>query len=130
MLWAIAGVVYSAALPLIPPAARPHRGTRMESAPTVAIDISALVFLTGFVYWSLVIAPGMAPSRSGLALRILATVGPLVRLAALSGLLAAAWAARGRPWAAVYQRMALGMGVAFAVLVGLSLSVGEGGHQT
>src|SRR5207249_3559209 len=114
--WYIVVQLSASALPLIALVARPHRGTRVESAPTVAIDISALVFLTGFVYWSLVIAPGMAPSRSGLALRILATVGPLVRLAALSGLLAAAWAARGRPWAAVYQRMALGMGVAFAVL--------------
>ena len=61
------------------------------------------------------------PAQSSLALRMLAIVGPLVRLAAVVGLLLAAVAAGNSAWAAVYLRLALGLGLAFVVLVVLRL---------
>src|SRR5580765_535273 len=128
--WPIIMQLCASALPLIAIVARPDRGVHAESATTVAIDITALVFLTGFLYWSLIIAPGMDPAHNRLALQSLATIGPLVRVAAAAGLLAAAAAARGNAWAAVYRRMAAGMLAAFGVLIWMSLSAVRGDYQT
>src|SRR5205814_10566050 len=65
-----------------------------------------------------------------LALRILATIGPLIRLAAVVGLFWAFRSAKCGPWAVVYQRLAIGMGLAFAMLVPLSLTAVNGAYQT
>jgi PAS domain S-box-containing protein len=118
------------ALPLIAIVAWPHRGARAETAITAAIDIAVLMFLTGFLYWSLIIAPGMDPTHERLALRSLAIIGPTVRVAALIGLLVAAEAAGKNAWSAVYRRMAAGMLLAFAALVTLSFVTMTGQYQT
>jgi hypothetical protein len=118
------------ALPLIAIVAWPHRGAREDSAGTAAIDIAVLVFLTAFLYWSLVIAPGTDPAHSGEALRSLAIAGPLVRLTAVAGLLYAAHSAGDNPWRAVYLRLAAGMMLAFVLLVGLSMSAVAGAYKT
>ena len=128
--WHIILQLSGSALPLVALVAWPHRGKQGESAVTVAVDIVVLAFLTGFLYWSLIIAPGMDPPHSAEALRALATIGPSVRLAALAGLLFALWKAEGTPWALVYQRLALGMTLAFVVLVGLSMATVSGDYQT
>src|SRR5262245_5654898 len=128
--WHIILQLCGSALPLIALVAWPHRGGQGESAVTTAIDIAVLVSLTGFLYWCLIIAPGMDPPHSSAALRALAVIGPSVRLAALAGLLFAMWKAEGSPWAAVYQRMATGMVAAFVVLIGLSMATVSGTYQT
>jgi PAS domain S-box-containing protein len=128
--WYLVLQLTASALPLISLVAWPHRGVRSESAMTAALDILVLTFLAAFLYWSLVIAPGTHAGHSALALRSLAIVGPLVRLAALAGLLAAAASAGTDAWAAVYLRLAYGMGLAFAVLVALSMSAVRGDYQT
>jgi PAS domain S-box-containing protein len=128
--WHIVLQLCGSALPLIALVAWPHRRDLTDSALTVAVDIAVLLFLTGFVYWSLIIAPGMDPAYSPAPVRALATIGPAVRLAALTGLLVAMWQADGTPWAAVYQRLALGMILAFVVLVGLSLESVRGHYHT
>jgi PAS domain S-box-containing protein len=127
--WHIILQLCGSALPLIALVAWPHR-THGESAVTAAVDIVVLVFLAGFLYWSLIIAPGMDPPHSVGALRALAIIGPTVRFAALTGLLWATWKAEGTEWASVYQRLALGMILAFVVLVGLSLATVKGNYQT
>src|SRR6185503_6687920 len=128
--WHIILQLCGSALPLIALVAWPHRDGVTETSITVALDITVLVFLTGFLYWSLIIAPGTAPERSPLALRMLATIGPLVRLAAVVGLLFAARSARQGAWAAVYRRLAIGLGLAFVLLVVLSLSTFTGDYRT
>ena len=117
-------------MPLIALMARPHRHEPPDTAMTSALDITVLVMLTGFLYWSLIIAPGTEPAQSSTALRSLAIVGPLVRLAAVAGLLWASWDARQGPWTAVYRRMAAGLILAFVVLTGLSLIAVRGDYQT
>ena len=128
--WPIIMQLCASALPLIALVAWPHRGVLAETAMTVALDISALVFLTGFLYWSLIIAPGMDPAHNRLALLSLATIGPLVRLAAVAGLLWAASSAGKNAWGLVYRRLAFGMIAAFAVLIWMSLSAVRGDYQT
>jgi PAS domain S-box-containing protein len=128
--WPIILQLCASALPLIALVAWPHRAAPDETAITGSLDITVLAFLTGFLYWCLIIAPGMVPEHSALALRMLATIGPLVRLVAVIGLLAAAWSAGKSGWAAVYQRLALGLGLAFAVLILMSLSALRGDYQT
>jgi len=128
--WHIMLHLCGSALPLIALVAWPHGTSATDSAVTVALDVTVLVVFTGFLYWSLIIAPGMDPAQTPFALRALAIIGPLVRLAAVIGLLAAAAAAGKSAWAAVYQRFAYGMILAFAVLVGLSLSTLRGDYRT
>ncbi len=128
--WPILLQLCASALPLIALVAWPHRSVDPDKASTIVLDIAVLVFLTGFLYWSLIIAPGMDPAHSALALRSLATLGPLVRLASAAGLLAAAWSARATPWAVIYQRIALGILPAFAVLIGMSFAAVRGDYRT
>jgi len=130
--WHIVLQLCGSALPLIALVAWPHRDGAPETAITVALDIAVLGFLTGFLYWSLIIAPGAAPEHSALALRMLATIGPLVRLAAVVGFVFAAMSARKgfEEWTAVYRRLALGFGIAFALLVMLSFSTVAGAYRT
>jgi PAS domain S-box-containing protein len=128
--WHIILQLSGSALPLIAIVAWPHRGTRSETALTAAIDIAVLVSLTGFLYWSLIIAPGMVPSHSALALRSLAFIGPSVRLVSVIGLVAAAAAAGNDPWRSVYSRLAAGLVLAFAVLIVLSFTTLRGNYQT
>src|SRR5437879_807559 len=104
----------ASAMPLIALAAAPHRGPRSESAPTAWLDICALACLTAFLYWSLIVGPGMAPQHAARSLRMLATIGPLVRLTTLGGLLGAAWAAGASPWRRVFLRLSIGVAMAFA----------------
>jgi hypothetical protein len=56
--WHIVLQLCGSVLPLIALVAWPHRAAAAETAITVAIDITVLVFLSGFLYWSLIIAPG------------------------------------------------------------------------
>ena len=128
--WHIILQLCGSALPLIALVAWPHRDNVAETSITVALDIIVLVFLTGFLYWSLIIAPGTAPEQSPLALRMLAIIGPLVRLSAVIGLVLAARSAGKGPWAAVYQRMAIGLGLAFLLLVFLGFVTVSGNYGT
>jgi PAS domain S-box-containing protein len=128
--WPILLQLCASALPLIALVAWPHRGVFAETTMTAALDIAVLLFLTGFLYWSLIIAPGMDPVHRAFALRSLATIGPLVRLAAVIGLLSAAASAGNGAWATVYQRIAFGMLGAFVVLITMSLSAVRGDYAT
>src|SRR5258708_1261361 len=115
--WHIILQLSGSVLPFIALVAWPHRGVRDDTAMTAAIDVTVIGFLTGFLYWSLIIAPGIDPSHLPAGLRILTIVGPLVRLVSVVGLVAAAIAADSRAWSAVYQRLAAGMFLAFAALI-------------
>lgn len=128
--WHIILQLCGSALPLIALVARPHRREAPERAVTSVLDITVLVVLTAFLYWSLIIAPGTERAQSSMALRSLAIIGPLVRVASMAGLLWAAWDARPSPWTAVYLRMTAGLVLAFALLTVLSLMVVRGGYQT
>ncbi len=128
--WYIVLQLCGSALPLIAIVAWPHRGPRAETAITAALDIAVLVFLTGFLYWSLIIAPGMDQANAALALRLLAYIGPTVRALCVVGLGIAAVAAGRGPWRATYLRIAGGMLPAFVILVVLSIATVRGDYRT
>ena len=128
--WHIVLQLAGSALPLLALVAWPHRSERPESAMAVALDITVLVLLTAFLYWSLIIAPGFDPAHSSLALQSLAVAGPAVRLASVVGLLLAAASAGTSAWADVYRRLAFGMMLAFGILVLLSVLAVRGNYQT
>jgi PAS domain S-box-containing protein len=118
------------ALPLIALVAWPHRPAREETAMTVAIDVAVLTFLTGYLYWSLIVAPSTNAAMASMGLRALAIIGPMVRLTSTVGLLVAAASAGKSAWAGVYRRLALGMGLAFAILIVLSVLTVRGDYGT
>ena len=97
--WHIVLQLCGSALPLIALVAWPHRPAPAETAITVALDIAVLVFLTGFLYWSLIIAPANNPEQAAMGLRALAIIGPMVRLASVAGLMLAAASAGNSAWA-------------------------------
>jgi PAS domain S-box-containing protein len=128
--WPIILQLCASALPLLALVAWPHRPSSDETAVAAALDITVLAFLTGFLYWSLIIAPGMEPSRAPVALRTLAIIGPSIRAAAVAGFLGASISAGRGAWSHVYRRFASGFALAFGVLVLLSLSTVRGDYQT
>ena len=65
-----------------------------------------------------------------MGLRALAIIGPIVRLASVAGLLSGRDLRRDDPWAGVYRRMAIGMALAFAILVALSVMTVRGNYGT
>lgn len=117
-------------MPLLALVARPHRGPRPETAFTAVLDLYVLAALAGFLYWSLIILPGMAPARSEMAVRILTIVGPSVRVAVVIGLVLAMRAAGPGAWATAYLRIGLGAFASFAALAALSRAVVGGGYRT
>src|SRR3954470_3395248 len=126
--WPIVLQLCGSALPLIALVAWPHRRAPEETAITVAIDIAVLVFLTGFLYWSLIIAPANDPGQTTTGLRVLSVVGPIVRLASVGGLLLAMRSAWTSAWAGVYARLAAGMALSFAILAGLAVMTLRGNY--
>jgi PAS domain S-box-containing protein len=128
--WHIVLQLSGSALPLIALVAWPHRSAPEDSAVTVAIDVAVLVFLTAFLYWSLIIAPANNPAQAAMGLRSLAIVGPIVRLASVAVLLVAAASAGNSAWATVYRRLALGMALAFGILIALGVITLRGSYGT
>src|SRR5581483_6599267 len=128
--WYILLQLSGSALPLVAIVAWPHKGARVETAITAALDMAVLAFLICFLYWSLIVAPGTDRANFSFALRSLAYIGPSVRGACVAGLLIAAFAAGKSAWARVYRRIAAGMVVAFAVLIVLSIATLRGDYQT
>ena len=111
--WHIVLQLCGSALPLIALAAWPHRSAPEDTAVTVAIDVTVLVFLTGFLYWSLIIAPANNLSRRRWA-AIARDHRSVVRLATVAG---CCWRRRRRDAPdTVYRRLALGMALAFGIL--------------
>src|SRR5262249_714271 len=127
--WHLLLQLCASVFPLIALAAWPHRGPRTESAATAGLDILLLAFLTIFLYWSLMIAPGLSPRLSAPALQALAVAGPFVRAIGAMAFFSAATFAPD-PWSLVYKRMAWGMALAFPVLVFVSVAVVGGSYQT
>ena len=128
--WPVLLQLTASALPLAGLIARPHQGRRLESASTTAIDVWVLDVVFGFLCWSVIMTPGSVPAQSGWALGALSVVAPSVRLSVMGGLLWAAHSARGTPWRGIYQRMAIGMGLAVVTLVPYSLLVVQGTYRT
>src|ERR1019366_3128412 len=128
--WHLVVQMSASAMPLIALVAWPHRRRPADTAATAAPDIAVLVFLSGFLYWSLIVAPGTEPGNEAMAIRYLAIVGPLVRLVAILGLGLAIVDAGKSAWAYVYKRLALGMVLALGALVGLSLLAVSGDYRT
>jgi hypothetical protein len=128
--WHIILQLSGSALPLIALVAWPHRPAPEETAVTIAIDVAVLTFLTAFLYWSLIIAPANDPAEAAMGLRALAIIGPIVRLVSVAGFVRAAAAAGTSGWADVYRRLALGMGLAFLILIGLSVMTVRGSYGT
>jgi PAS domain S-box-containing protein len=128
--WYIVLQLCGSALPLIAVVAWPHRGARVETATTAGIDIAVLLFLTGFSYWSLIIAPGMDAAHATIAFHSLAYLGPTVRVLCVAALALAAASARSSAWKTVYWRLGSGMVFAFALLVVLSIATLHGDYQT
>ena len=129
--WHLIPQLSASALPLFALVAWPHQQqARADTPVTAALDISVLLFLSGFLVWSLIVAPARDPAHVDLALRLLAVIGPLVRAVCIAGLGWAALRAGKSAWADVYRRLAFGMLLAMGALIGFSLLAVRGEYQT
>ncbi len=128
--WDIVAQLSGSMMPLLALAAWPHAGERRESAATATLDVYALVCIAAFVFWSLVAAPGLSVRTASSGTRLLAVIGPAIRLATVAGLAFAAWAAGPGAWRASYGRLALGSGLAFMLLFDLSAAMLQGSYRS
>jgi PAS domain S-box-containing protein len=117
-------------MPLLALVAQPHRGQRPETAMTAVLDLYVLGVLAAFLYWSLILLPGMDPTRSDAAVRMLAVIGPSIRVAVFVGFgIAILLVGRG-VWAQSYFRIGLGAFISFVTLTALSWLVVAGTYRT
>ncbi len=107
--WHLVVSLSGSAVPLIALVAWPHRRRAADTAATAGIDIAVLIFRSGFLYRSLIVAPGTEPEHAHMAIRLLVIIAPGVTLLAIVGLGLAALDAGKNPWADVYKRLALWM---------------------
>ena len=128
--WYMVLKLCGSAMPAIALVAWPHRHSEAEQTVTVTLDITVLAFLTSFLYWCLIVAPGINTGQSVLALRTLAIAALLVRVASAGGLFWAAIAAGKNAWADIYRRLAFGMVLAATALVALPVLAARGTYQT
>jgi len=128
--WNIVAQLTGSMMPLLALVAAPHRGARRPTAATSALDISGLALLAAYLCWMLAVAPGLAGVDAPLAVRVLATLGPAVRMAVVVGLLIAMNAAGAGAWRDAYGRIAIGATASFALLVPLTSTVFAGRYTT
>lgn len=117
-------------MPLLALVVRPDRGQRPETASTAVLDVYVLAVLSAFLYWSLIILPGLDPDRSEMAVRVLTIVRPSVRVAVFVGLGIAAWRAGHGAWSRTYLRIGSGALVSFVALSLLALIVVPASYRT
>ncbi len=128
--WHITLQLTGSTVPLLALMARPDRGRRDLSAPIASIDIAVLTTLVGFLYWTLIIAPGFSPDRAPLAIKTLAVLALGLRAAVALSLFWAFTRTRGSAWATVYQRLAIAVTVSLIALSVDAIPISRGTYHT
>ena len=128
--WDIVPQLSGSLMPLFALIAWPHAGQRRESAATAVLDIYGFVFLSAFLIWSLVVAPGLTPGVPNFSVHLLAILGPTCRAVVIVGLLFAVRSTDHAGWRQAYGRLAAGATTSFVFLSILSPSVIGGTYQT
>ena len=117
-------------MPMLGLIAWPHARIRGGSLAIVILDIAGLTLVTGFLFWSLVVAPGLAPYASAVGIRSLTALGTMLHLAIFVSLSGAAYLAGPGPWRSTYWRLAIGSGLGSVLLTANAGAMAAGTYAT
>jgi hypothetical protein len=106
--WPVAMKLTGGVMPMLGLISWPHAQIRGGSLASVVLDIAGLTLVSGFLFWSLIVAPGFAPYAAPAGIRSLAVIGSVLHFAIVGSFVVAARAAGRGPWRPVYQRLGLG----------------------
>ena len=128
--WPVAAKLTGAVMPLIALIAWPHTQIRGGSLAIVVLDIAGVTLVSAFLFWSLIVAPGLAPYAESVGMQSLAIIGSVLHFAMVGSFIAVAVAAGPGPWRVVYQRLAIGYGVGSLLLTTNVGSMAAGTYVT
>jgi PAS domain S-box-containing protein len=106
--WPVALKLTGGVMPMLGLISWPHARIRGGSLVSVMLDIAGLTLVSGFLFWSLIVAPGFAPYAAPTGIRSLAVIGSVLHFAIVGSFLLAARAAGSGQWRSVYHRLAIG----------------------
>src|SRR5262245_13065419 len=115
--WPVAVKLTGGIIPIAALVAWPHAQIRGGSIPIIALDIGALTFVNLFLFWSLVMAPGLVPAGQPIGITALRALGLVLHVVIVGSFGYAAYAAGIGPWRTVYRRLAIGAGLGSVALM-------------
>lgn len=128
--WPVAVKLCGGILPMIALLAWPHASIRGGSPLGVALDIGGLAMVSLFLFWSVILAPGLVPSAAPGAVAALAIVGTVLHGTLIASFACAAHSARRSPWRDVYVRCAIGAAAGALLLIPNAASMMTGSYVT
>ena len=128
--WPVAVKLTGGILPIAALVAWPHAQIRGGSLPLAVLDMAALTLLNAFLFWSLVMAPGLVPAGQPLGILALRAIGLALHLVIVGSFGYAAVAAGIGPWRRTYQRLAIGAGLGSILLMWNATPMIDGTYAT
>src|SRR5262249_31295566 len=117
-------------VPMLALAAWPHANIRGGSLATVVLDIAGLTLVTAFLFWSLIVVPGLTPTGMSVGMRSLVVVGISFHAALVASFGAVAFVAGAGPWRMVYTRLAAGAALGSLILTANVEPMAAGTYST
>jgi PAS domain S-box-containing protein len=106
--WPVAAKLCGGILPMVALIAWPHAAIRGASPLSIALDIGGIAVVSLFLFWSLILAPGLAPAAAPVAIHSLAVLGALLHAVLVGSFVYAARSAGPGEWRTVYRFCAFG----------------------
>jgi PAS domain S-box-containing protein len=128
--WPIAAKLCGGILPMVALIAWPHASIRGASPLATALDIGGIAVVSLFLFWSLILAPGLVPATAPVAVHSLAILGSLLHAVLVGSFLCAARSAASDQWRTVYRRCAFGAGVGALLLIPNAVTMSTGQYVT
>jgi PAS domain S-box-containing protein len=124
--WYTVFALFGSIAPLFALLAQPHRGTREAVTASTAVDIAGIAVMTGFLYSHFVVGSDLSPLSARTPSLPLVLLQELQQFLVCAALVVVALAARSSTWSATYSRLAMGLGVSFAMLTISNLGILQG----
>jgi PAS domain S-box-containing protein len=128
--WPVAAKLCGGILPMVALLAWPHAAIRGASPISIAIDIAGIALVSLFLFWSLILAPGLVPSAAPVAVRSLAILGAMLHVVLVGSFVYAARSAPPGPWQTVYRFCGFGTGAGALLLMPNVMTMMAGRYVT
>jgi PAS domain S-box-containing protein len=128
--WPVALKLTGGVMPMLGLICWPHARIRGGSLATAVLDIAGLTLVSGFLFWSLIVAPGFAPNAEQAGIWSLAVIGSVLHFTIVGSFLLAARAAGDGPWRTVYHRLAIGAAAGSVLLTTNASAMASGTYAT
>ncbi len=128
--WPVALKLTGAVMPMLGLISWPHAQIRGGSLATAVLDIAGVTLLSAFLFWSMVVAPGLTAQTSPAGIESLVVIGSVLHVAIVGSFAVAARAAGRGPWHAVYQRLAIGAAAGSVLLTTNAYPMATGTYTT